>query len=370
LEYAPLINARAHVLRAASGATGGLKTTPIQNMQFREQYMRFLNFLLYRVRSLADMKSSHKMAAVYYLLLQDRIDEARILFSKITAKAVKEDGKADGSEHDSVLQYDYLTAYLDFFNPTGPTKALAIAKKYKNYPIIKKRQLFEDVEQHLLEAQPNAVSDVKVGVAAVSRDREMQNLAATEPSLDFSIESQKIEIAYQNIKKCTVNFYRMDIELLFSTNPFIKDDSSNLVVSPNFSIPLDKLPENKSSVSVDVPEQFRNANVYVEVLGAGASRCKTYYSNSLNVQVINNVGQVKVHQKANNAPIAMAYIKVYARNNDSSVAFYKDGYTDRRGAFDYASLSTNKLKDVQNFSILVMTEEFGAVVREADKPST
>jgi hypothetical protein len=282
---------------------------------------------------------------------------------------VKEEGKADGSDDEAVLQYDYLTAYLDFFNAGGPTKALAIAKKYKNYPILKKRKLFEDVELQLLEAQPNAITDNKVGVADQSRDREMQNLASTEPSLDFSIESQKIEIAYQNVKKCTINFYRMDIELLFSTNAFIKDnDASFLFVAPNHSIPLDKLPENKNSIVVDVPEQFRNANVYVEVIGAGATRCKTYYSNSLSVQVIHQYGQIKVHQKSNNAPIAMAYVKVYARNNDQSVAFYKDGYTDRRGAFDYASLSTNKLKDVQLFSILVMTEEFGAVVREAEKP--
>ena len=42
-----------------------------------------------------------------------------------------------GSLSEAVLQYDYLTAYLDFYNPDGPKVAGAIAKKYKNYPIAK-----------------------------------------------------------------------------------------------------------------------------------------------------------------------------------------------------------------------------------------
>ena len=36
------------------------------------------------------------------------------------------------------------------------------------------------------------------------------------------MEAGKIDIAYENVSKVTVNFYVMDIELLFSTNPFIK----------------------------------------------------------------------------------------------------------------------------------------------------
>ena len=48
--------------------------------------------------------------------------------------------------------------------------------------------------------------------------------------------------------------------------------------------------------------------------------------------------------------------------------FYKDGYTDLRGRFDYTSLSTNELDFVKKFSLLVLSEEHGAVVREASPP--
>ena len=39
------------------------------------------------------------------------------------------------------------------------------------------------------------------------------------------------------------------------------------------------------------------------------------------------------------APLPRAYVKVYAKYPDGSIRFYKDGYTDSRGRFDYASLS-------------------------------
>ena len=53
---------------------------------------------------------------------------------------------------------------------------------------------------------------------------------------------------------------------------------------------------------------------------------------------------------------------------DGSVRFYKDGYTDLRGRFDYSSLNTNELDFVANFALLVLSDEYGAVVREAVPP--
>jgi hypothetical protein len=62
------------------------------------------------------------------------------------------------------------------------------------------------------------------------------------------------------------------------------------------------------------------------------------------------------------------YVKVYARMNDGQVAFFKDGYTDLRGRFDYTSLSTDQLDSVTRFSMLILSDENGAVIREADPP--
>ena len=64
----------------------------------------------------------------------------------------------------------------------------------------------------------------------------------------------------------------------------------------------------------------------------------------------------------------MVYVKVYARMNDGEIRFYKDGYTDLRGRFDYTSLNTNELDSVARFALLILSENDGAVVREADPP--
>ena len=67
-------------------------------------------------------------------------------------------------------------------------------------------------------------------------------------------------------------------------------------------------------------------------------------------------------------PIPKTYVKVYARLRDGRVKFYKDGYTDLRGRFDYTSLNTNELDIVQRFAVLVASDKNGALVREAAPP--
>ena len=70
----------------------------------------------------------------------------------------------------------------------------------------------------------------------------------------------------------------------------------------------------------------------------------------------------------NNTCTPKTYCKVYAKLKNGQVRFYKDGYTDLRGRFDYTSLSTNDLDNVEKFSVLVMNDDLGATVREAIPP--
>ena len=81
-----------------------------------------------------------------------------------------------------------------------------------------------------------------------------------------------------------------------------------------------------------------------------------------------NYGQVRVTERDNGRPLPRAYVKTYARFQDGGVRFYKDGYTDLAGRFDYATLSTDELDRVERFAILVIHESRGAVVREAGLP--
>ena len=68
-------------------------------------------------------------------------------------------------------------------------------------------------------------------------------------------------------------------------------------------------------------------------------------------------------------PLPKVYVKTYARMNNGQVRFYKDGYTDLRGKFEYASLNTDDLNQVQRFALLVIDPVAGAQIEEAQPPA-
>ena len=165
-----------------------------------------------------------------------------------------------------------------------------------------------------------------------------------------------------------MNYYLMDIELLFSRNPFVQQYSGQFSnIRPNLTQTLE-LPPTHAAITFELPKQLHSSNVLVEITGAGQTKSRAYYANALAVQVVENYGQIHVKHSDTGKPLAKVYVKVYAQMQDGTVKFYKDGYTDLRGRFDYTSLSTNELDFVKKFSLLVLSEEHGAVVREASPP--
>ena len=50
-------------------------------------------------------------------------------------------------------------------------------------------------------------------------------------------------------------------------------------------------------------------------------------------------------------------------------SFYRDGYTDIRGKFEYlVSSGSTDLKSIKKFAILVQSEHYGSVIREVCPP--
>lgn len=139
------------------------------------------------------------------------------------------------------------------------------------------------------------------------------------------------------------------------------------LIEPNHSETLE-LKGRTDVLSIAIPEKLKNANMLVEVVGGGIVRSQTVYANSLEVLPSESLGRLQVFQRGGREPLEGAYIKVYARHQSGEVRFYKDGYADLRGEFDYASLSTNDLDSTQRFSILVMHPEHGALILELAPP--
>ena len=340
LEYKPLVNSRAHQLG---------KDRRILNDRLSEQYRRYLDVLKFHPK----LGDEDLLAVSYYLLLQDRVGEGLNFFAKVRREKITEK-----------LQYEYMATYADFYKGELAS-ARQRASKYADYPVDRWQNLFREALAQLDEIDGKGIKPVD------DEDREQVQdvLASSEPGLELEVEKGEISIHARNLKDCTVNYYPMDVELLFSRKPFVKDDTEHFTsIVPNLSTKI-SLPKGKEAHSFPVPDEFADRNVMVEVVAAGIREAKAYYANDLKVQLVENYGQVRVAHSETGKPLPETYVKVYARLGNGQSRFYKDGYTDLRGRFDYASLNTGDLDDARDFSILVLHDRHGAAIREAKPPS-
>jgi hypothetical protein len=339
VEYAPLFNPRAH--RFAGERR-------ILNDSLAQQYRELLAILGYRPR----LDSEDWLSVTYYLLLQDRVEEALLSFAKV-----------DPSQIPTRIQYDYLRAYLDFFTDEHAL-ARGIAEQYRDYPVERWRDLFAEVLTQLDEAAGKAVAAVDTD----DRTRRQTSLAEQAPALELTVEARQVGLVYRNLTSCRVSYFVMDVEFLFSTHPFVQQGSGAFAyVRPNRSDEV-SLPEGKTALSFDLPDELQNQNVLVEVAGGGVTRRQAYYANSLSVRWIESYGQLQATRADDGAPLPKAYVKVFARMPGGAVRFHKDGYTDLRGRFDYASLSGPDAGTAERYAVLVLSEAHGAVIRELEPP--
>lgn len=337
-----MINDRAHQLGPER---------KILNPNFFAQYQQLLSVLANR-RELSD---DDHLVITYYMLLQDRIETALEHFATISKDKMV-----------SQMQYDYCDAYLDMHR-ANPNEAAAKAAKWADYPVDLWRNRFKHILAQVEEIRGGDTKTVDDKNTAQSQTQ----LASQSESFDFNIESGVAKIKYQNVKDVMINFYEMDIELLFSRSPFAQDELDGFsMIRPNVSKAVSlKAGENgKGSQDFELPQEMQNKNVLVEIVAGDQTKSQPYFAHSLDVQLLEKYGQVHVTDETSGKPIAKTYVKVYARMTDGSVRFHKDGYTDLRGRFDYVSQSNRTLDGIQKFSILVLSEDQGAVIRQANPP--
>merc|ERR1712173_285094 len=102
-------------------------------------------------------------------------------------------------------------------------------------------------------------------------------------------------------------------------------------------------------------------NYFYEVTGNDFCVTGAIYLNGFEVQ--RSESQIRVIRRKERTPVVKAYVKVYAQTAaEPDGVFYKDGYTDLRGRFDYRTVCTNHLEEVERFAILVKTISNGADV--------
>ncbi len=367
LEYSPLVNQRVHRVGAENR---------IPNPVLRGQYQALLNILAYK----PTLDAVDQMSVTYYLFLQDRVEEGLARFHTIAPAALP-----------TRLQHDYFRVYAAFYEEE-PAVARGLVQQYAEYPVDRWRKLFAEAGAQLDEIEGKAVPRPADGQP--DREKQQGELAATEPSFDFKVENRQIALTWKNLGAVTVNYYLMDPEFMFSASPFVTQDAGRFsIIKPTRTVEQ-ALPAGQDALLVPLPGEFAKANVLVEILGAGQRKAQAYHANTLKLTIAENYGQIEVRDEAAGKPVSKAYVKVYARLRNGTVRYYKDGYTDLRGKFDYASLNSSEghvmpmprsaedaaaglgyqmltpgeLGEVEKFSILLMSDAHGAAVREVAPP--
>lgn len=139
LDYLPMVKRWVHKL-------GDDTIKALTNVQFRETYDRFLLAMTEKWK----LNPFDKLIFISYLLIQDRIGEAKDVFNTIDPAPFETPG-------DSLLklQFNYMQAYFDFYDghKTGFKLAKTISKKYIGYPVITWRMKFQEILDQLTEVE-------------------------------------------------------------------------------------------------------------------------------------------------------------------------------------------------------------------------
>lgn len=367
LEYSPLVNQRAHMLG---------NERRIANPTVLGQYQHLLAILAHKPQ----LDAMDSMSVTYQLFLQDRVEEALARFHSVDAKALP-----------TKIQHDYFRCYADFYEG-NLAEARGIAANYTGHPVARWRNLFAEVGSQLDEIEGKAAA--KKDDDKPDREKQQAELAATEPTFDFKVENKSIALTWKNLGDVTINYYLMDPEFSFSSSPFVSQDSGRFSIIKPSSSAKQALPKGKDALDIPLPGEFAKANVLVEIVGAGQRKAQAYHANTLKLTLAENYGRIEALDSATGKPVAKAYVKVYARLNNGTVRFFKDGYTDLRGRFDYASLNAPEgmrpmplgaeaapangldyqmlkpaeLNNVEKLAILLLSDTNGAAVREVGPP--
>jgi hypothetical protein len=359
LDYHPIINSRVHGINKDD-------TVDIRNNELKQTYFNFV------VKNSIDlffgrMNSYKYLRLSYYLLLQDRYEDAINVFSKV-------DVKSFDNLHSYKLQYDYISAYIEFTKENFEIeKVKKICEVNKDVPLTFWKNMFEEISDQVMEYEGKIdFAGVEEMISMFSNDPSKSKLKASleEPRMSIEVVKDEINLKYYNLSEVKIKFYNIDIETLFSVTPFIKQVGEKFAFyKPKYEINIPLTKEYKENIKkINLKDYFKDEfNFFFEVVYNGKSMYDISLSNSFNISISEIFGEIRVTDN-NNSPLSKTYVKVFAQLDDGSIKFYKDGYTDLRGKFNYISINTDLLKRAAKFSILVIDEKYGSYIKEANKP--
>jgi hypothetical protein len=332
----------------------------ILNREFKETYNRFL----FKLAEKEELDTEDQLNWTFYYLLQDKTKEAIETFEKV-------DGSKLNHNESMTIQFDYLGAYLDFF--TGQESnfkvARSVASKYKDYPVLYWKGLFQEVHEQLEEYDGTLNLDTIMFQDDDHKKKDnlkkSKNLA---PVLDATLDRKEIVLDYMNIPKVEVKYYVIDPELMFSKSPFLTQNADEFSYIKALKTETFALDSAQNSLRIEIDADFSSKNLIIEIIGGGKQSFISYFSTELKVVINESFGELKVTDQ-NDVALSKTYVKVYAKHHNGDVKFFRDGYTDIRGKLEYSQSSSGKLDTIGKFALFIMSDELGSMTRECSPPT-
>lgn len=352
-----------------------------------------------------------------YLVTQDRISEARKIYDRLSRFVT---GNTDNGQQ---IQMDYLGAYLqtrvkmeeiqDNAHLIDLEATRQLVTKHINCSSLRWRKMFTSIKDFLDEVEKRQQGGTDATKKDMTDERMQARSVLSEAVLDFGIKDNYVHLTYANVDQVQIRYYKMNVEVMFSNNPFMSGkslDTNYGWIKPSFeekhslaaaspekqdsthsqgeddSDDFDVIGVGKLGVSlakIKIPAELACSDIMVEVAGGSLVRRKAHFSHKMLVHFVETFGMVRVAEQSTQVPIAGAYVKVYARmKHTGKLNFWKDGYTGLNGVFDYvsvtegnslvsssASMSLKELvSKIEKFSLFIESKTSGAVVEEVFPP--
>jgi hypothetical protein len=330
LEFDPLINPRAHRFGEEPRLT---------HPAARQHYQAFLDQLAWKPA----LDANDQLTLTVFLLLQDRIAEALDRFAKI-----------DPAQLPARLNYDYLHAVV-LFHQDKPAAARAIAAS--QLPALPPGLWHERFQAVIAQA------DEITALATSDNSTVAAKPATLAPALDLTLAADgKLVIKHCALEKATLRLFSVDLEVLFSKDPFLKGEGNSgsepsILSNEQREIPLAM---DQPETTIELPAAFQRGNVLIAAESASTKVLKVLDSKDLEVRHDPVERTVQVFDSAGFKPLPKTYVKVYAETNDGSIAFHKDGYTDLRGKFDYLSHTAIDPSTIKRLALLISHPDKGS----------
>jgi hypothetical protein len=330
LEFDPLVNSRAHRFGDESRLT---------HQAALEHYQNFLKQLAWKPK----LDSSDHLTLAAFLFLQDRIEEGLARFDQVDPTALP--GR---------LNYDYLNAVV-LFHREQALEAKAIATR-----------TLPTLPPGLWRERFQAISDQADEVAALDQPSATtpDTNAAPKPHFDLSLaKSGDLVIQHLSPKETTLRLFSIDLEVVFSQNPFFLggenhgEGTPSILPNASFIIPPSTI---STQVTLALPPALRKGNVLVTADSGTKKRLQVLDSQALEIRHLPLNRSLQIMDTATVKPLPRTYIKVYTETRDGSVSSHKDGYTDLRGKFDYLSHTGIDPSTIKRVALLINHPEKGA----------